>query len=380
VTAAGHGEAAAAAPEGDWRWSFSTWVLAITALAAAVKLPFAWYLGGRFYPDVNKAVNFGALLHRGAYAFDTDVINNKTLLGPLLCFALYDRFGPGSLALLNLGVVLALCATQVALGRGHYAPRVVLAALVLMAFYTGTNRNVVAGEPEDNLAALCLAVGVLVHVRGGPALLAGLLVGVGVLFKYWVGIFGLGFALPLALQRRWRTLAALVAGMAAPFAVLSVIDGGTSLRGILVSERFNRDYTGWRLVAFKMVSTGMLFALVASAWGWWRRRDDERSTLYFCLATSFVAYVVVTGHAWPANFVMMACLVFSGFLIAEALLPAVDALPLAWRRPALVATAAAWVVVNTALTAAYLDVSARPIALLRDRDEAQHMFPYNPPP
>lgn len=351
--------------------------LAIVALAVAVKLPYLWFLDGRYYPDVDKAVNFGALLDRGVYAIDADIINNKTFVGPLLCWALYERFGAGSLASLNLAAVLALCGVQVALGRGHYAPRTVLAALLLLAFYTGTNRNVIAGEPEDNLAALCLAAGVLVHVRGGPALLAGLLLGVGILFKYWVGIFCLGLALPLVAWRRWRTLAGLAAGAALPLAVLSLVDGGASLRGLLVSERFNRAWTGWRLVGFKLISTGMLFAFATSAWGWWRRRDDRRSTLFFCLATSFVAYVVVTGHAWPANFVMMACLVFSGFLIAEALWPAADALPPAWRRRALLAAAAVWMLVNTALTAAYLDASTRPVTLVATRAAAQHLFPYN---
>ncbi len=354
-------------------------LVAILLLAVAVKLPYIWHLDGRFYLDVVRAVNFGSLVERGIYAVDTDVIANKTFVGPLLCFQLFDAWGPDSLKLLNLLVVVAICCGQYALGRGYYAPRTVLAAVLLVAFYTGTNRNVIAGEPEDNLATLCLTVGMLAYVRRRSGLLAGLALGVGFLFKYWVAIFFLGFAAYLLSRRRWRDLVEAGLGMGLPFALLALVDRGASLRGLLAGERQNREFSGWRLVAYKLVSTGMIVAVPASAWAWWRRRDD-RSTLFFCVSVSFFVYVVLTGHAWPANFIMMACLVFSGFLVVETVLPAADAIPLRWRRGAALAAVAAWIILNTALTAAYLDESTIPVTLFPDRTAAQKMFPYNAAP
>jgi hypothetical protein len=355
------------------------WIVAILLLAVAVKLPYIWYLDGRFYLDVIKSVNFGSLVDRGIYAIDTDVISNKTFVGPLLCFRLFDAWGADSLKVLNLVVVLAICWGQVALGRGYYAARTVLAALLLVAFYTGTNRNVVAGEPEDTIAAFCLTLAVLLYVRGRSVLLAGLVMGLGFLFKYWVAIFFLGVATYLLARRAWRDLAVMAVGMALPFAALSVIDHGASLRGVLVSEHQNRGFAGWKLVAYKLVSTGMIVAVPASAWAWWRRRDD-RSTLFFCVSISFFVYVLVTGHAWPANFIMMACLVFSGFLVVESLLPAIEAVPAPWRRRVALTLAGGWVLVTTALTAVYLDESTVPISLFADRAAARALFPYNPLP
>jgi hypothetical protein len=356
----------------------AVWAVAILAVAVAVKLPYVWVLHGRFYPDVDKAVNFGSLLARGVYDAHTDVISNKTFLGPILCFRLWELGGANALVLLNLAVVLAVCWAQYALGRDAFDARTRLAALLLLAFYTGTNRNVIAGEPEDSLAALCIALGVLWYVRRDGAWLAGLLLGVGSLFKYWVAIFGLGFVAALAARRRWEAVVWLGAGMAAPLALLSAADGGESVRGIFISARHNQHFAGWTLVIFKMLSTGMLVFAPAAAWAWWRRRD-ERRTLFFSISVAFPVYMVLTAHAWPANFVLMACLVFSGFLVAEAVLAALDAARPRWRRPLAAALALAWIAVTTALTSAYLDTATVPIQLVPDRGAAQKLFPYNAP-
>jgi hypothetical protein len=53
-----------------------------------LKLAFIWYLDGRAYYDVSKAVNFGYLVHQKTFSIHTDIINSKTSLDPILWFYL----------------------------------------------------------------------------------------------------------------------------------------------------------------------------------------------------------------------------------------------------------------------------------------------------
>ena len=96
-----------------------------------VKLAFIWYLDGRAYRDVFRAINFGYRLHQDIFSIHTEIINSKTFLGPILWFHLYQSFGMLGLKLLNIFVFVLLFFTQYALGKGRYGTSSIVFALFL---------------------------------------------------------------------------------------------------------------------------------------------------------------------------------------------------------------------------------------------------------
>ena len=231
---------------------------AIVLLAVALKLGFAAYLGGRVYPDVNRALNYAHLVQQGAFSIQTGVINDKTFVGPLLWLRLYEWAGVKGLLAFNVAAFVALCGVHYGLGRRRYDGWTRAIALALFAFYVGTNRNIVAGEPDDNLAALLVGVGLLIYLDTRLVLAAGLCIGAGFLFKFWVAIFGLGFACYLIWKRPWREFAWALCGMGAPFLALNGVDGMASFRALFVSLGIQHGYSPWGQLGSKLLSTGLL--------------------------------------------------------------------------------------------------------------------------
>lgn len=70
---------------------FTLGIILLTSLL--LKLLVIWYLDGRVYYDVAKALNFGYLVDHKTFSIYTDIINSKTFLGPLLWFYLYQAGG-----------------------------------------------------------------------------------------------------------------------------------------------------------------------------------------------------------------------------------------------------------------------------------------------
>jgi hypothetical protein len=354
--------------------SSATAILVILITAIAIKTAFMWSNGERVYRDVNRALSFGALVERDVIAIDQNSIQSKTWVGPLLTYFVYRHGGLNALRTLNIVAFVALFFVQRALGAGRYRPQTTVLALVLMAFYVGTNRNVVAGELEDLLAALSVSLGVLLYVHRGWLLAAALLFGVGFLFKIWVAIFGLGFAAYLLWTRRWHDTLTFAITAGVPFLVLNLVDGFQSARGILFSVGIQLGYSTWAEVAFKLVSTGMVPAVVLSGWMWLKRRRDV-DTLFFFVATSYFVYVLLNRDAWSASFVMMLSLVFSAFLIADLVLDAVERMVPAHARAAVIAISILYIAASMAITHLNFQRDTDPLKIYDRPSDIRREFP-----
>jgi len=348
------------------------------AASIAVKLVFIWYLGDRLYYDNLKAVNFGLLVHRGYFAIDTQFVNSKTFVGPLIWFQVHDWFGVLGLKLASLTAFVLLFVTAYRLAAPYFPRRTVLLGLFLFAFYAGTNRNVVAGEPDDNVAALFFSFGVLAYLNGKRRVWVGVLMGIGFLFKFWIAVFGLAVGGFLIWKRRWREAALVTLGAAVPFAIVNLIDRGQSLQSLFVSEQLQNQLSPWGELASRSVSTGLLFTFVASAWSWWRDRRDIK-TLYFLLLVSYAIYVLVNRDAFAITFVMMQCLVFCACLVAEGVLALTDSrIPLrGW--PALVVFCGLYLAASTAITWQHLYRDTVVMTFVETQAEVDRMFRFLPP-
>lgn len=334
----------------------------ILLAALAVKLAFACYLDGRVYLDVDRALNFARSIDAGALAVDSDVINSKTFLGPLLWYRLHRRLGVQGLIGFNFCAFVALFALQYRLARRRYSTPVTLSALVLFAFYVGTNRNVVAGEPDDNLAAVLLALGVLRYLDGRHALAAGLCMGIAFLFKFWVAIFFLGLIAHLVLQRRGRDLLLALAGMAVPFLLLNCFDGLSSFRALFLSVGIQHAYSSWDGILFKFLSTGMAPMVLLSIWAW-RHRRSESNTLFLFVSAAYAVYTIANRDAFAASFVMMPCMVFGSFLVAECLVSGGYVLGRTLRAAELITVLVLYVVLTSMITGHNLYGDTQPLAL-----------------
>jgi hypothetical protein len=288
-------------------------------------------------------------------------------------FRLYDWFGVYGLKVANLVAFALLFVTVYRLGAPFFPRRTVILAMFLFAFYAGTNRNIVAGETDDNVAALIFSLGALAYLNNKHRLWCGLLMGVGFLFKFWIAVFGLGFGAFLVWKRRWRDAMLVTLGTMIPFAIVNAIDGFQSLRSLLVSEQMQNQLSPWVELAARTVSTGLLFTFVASAWSWWRDRSDIK-TLYFLMLVSYVLYVVLNRDAFAITFVMMQCLVFCAFLVADTVLGIAE-----WRlpvrgRPALLIFCALYLLASTAITWQHLYRDTVAMEIVQTQSEVDRMF------
>lgn len=346
--------------------------LALILLASLlIKLVFIWHLEGRVYQDVSRALNFGYALDQQILSIHTDCIRNKTFLGPTLWFSLYQCFGILGVKLFNLLIFVLLFLTQYYLGRRRYSGSETVIALFLFAFYVGTNRNVVAGEPDDNLATLWFSLGILVYVNTKRALYSSLLMGLGFLFKFWVAVFFVGFVLYLFTRKLWKDFLLACVGMLLPFLFINCVDGFESMRGLLASVGIQQGYSDWGSVGYKMLSTGLALSVLISAYVW-LKNSNEQNTLFFFVSSTYVIYVTIQRDAFAASFVMMLCLVFSSFLIAEFLLRAFNTRV---RSLALGAIFAIYLALTSVITYHNLYRDAEPFVLITDQSEIRRLFP-----
>lgn len=194
--------------------------IALVLLASvAVKAALALYVGNEFHTDVVRAVNFGQALYEGEASIRTHVDRTKTFLGPVLSFHVFRLAGPWGLKLFNLVAFVALFVVQLRICRRLGDTDILLPTLFLFAFYVGGHRNVMAREPDDMMAALLVATGILMFAKGQRVEAASVLMGLGILFKFWAGIFFGGFALALLAERRGKLLARAVPLALLPFLV-----------------------------------------------------------------------------------------------------------------------------------------------------------------
>ena len=348
--------------------------LAMILLASVIlKLIVIWYLDGRVYYDVVKAVNFGYLVHHKTFSIDADIINSKTFLGPLIWFHLYQSGGLVGLQVFNVLVFVLLFLTVYGLGKGRYDAPTIILALFLFAFYTGTNRNISAGEPDDNIAALLFGLGVLWYLNTTRVFPASLLMGVAFLFKFWIAVFCVGFGLYLVTQGRLRHLWLAGLGMVVPFLLINCIDGFQSIRSLLISLNVQKGISPWQNVSFKMLSTGMIFSFLASAWTWLKYRN-KHNTMFFAIPGTYFLYILLNRDAFAASFVMMQCLMFWSFLIGEFLL-----MPLVlgrdrFRARAIVVFCVAYLGITAAITYQHLYRDTVPFALVKNQVEIDNMF------
>jgi hypothetical protein len=301
--------------------------LAVLLVASLmIKLALMTSIDGRAYGDVLRSVSFGLGVEEGIISIRTHVDNTKSFLGPLLNAAVYDAGGLPAIKMLNLGLFVALYATMFALGRGQHDDRVILVALFLLAFYAGGHRNIAAGELEDSLASVLFAGALLGYLRFGIVFASAALMGLAFLTKFWVAVFIGAFGIFLLLARRWRQAVLAAAGALLPVAVITALDGGATLRSLVMTVDRQMGFSSWQLLGFRMFSTGLLPTVVVSAW-MVARRPDARRLLYFGLVAGYFAYVILFRDAHAVTFVMMLCLVFAGYLVAEFLVhsPAVGA-------------------------------------------------------
>jgi hypothetical protein len=304
-----------ASPGGSGRLALGV----LLAGALLVKLGLVFYLGERAYFDVNRAVNFGLGVQDGLISIRTHVDRTKTFVGPLVWSYLYTAAGVAGLKAFNLLAFVAFFLAQERVGRRLFARQVVLVALFLTAFYVGTNRNVSAGEPDDMAASLLFALGLLHFIRTDRIVGAGVLMGAGFLFKFWIAIFLAGFALHLAAGRRFRDLGVLGTCAAVPFLVVNLIDEFASVGALFATMQRQAGFSTWAQVALRFFSTGLLPAALLAAWAW-RADPSERNRLLFLVPAPYVLYVVAARDAFAVTFVMMLCLFTWSFLVAGFLL------------------------------------------------------------
>jgi hypothetical protein len=291
----------------------------ILAGSIAIKLALILHLGPQFHGDVVRAVNFGYGLHDGSLSIRTHFDNTKTWVGPILWYELFDLAGPWGMKTFNMLVFVALLGVQFLTGRRLYDRATLLLALFLFAFYVGTHRNVMAGEPDDMMAALFFSTGLLVFLNRDRVIGASLLMGLGLLFKFWVGIFFGGFVLFLLTERRWTALPAAVIAFLVPYGFINLIDGYASFAALLWSFGQQSGYDDWSHIVWRLFSTGLLPAVLVSAWT--AARDPSRQNrLFFLVPIPYFAYVFLMRDAHAASAVMMLGMMYFGFLIGEFLL------------------------------------------------------------
>ncbi len=281
-----------------------------------IKLALALYLGTEFHGDTVRAVNFGYGVHDGAISIRTHFDNTKTWLGPVLWYQLFELAGPWGLKLFNLLVFVVLLGVQYRTGRRFYGRTSLLLALFLFAFYVGTHRNVMAGEPDDMTASLLFGIGLLVFLKREAVLGASMLMGLGFLFKFWTAIFFAGLCLFLLSDGRWRSLLVAVVAFVAPFIVVNLVDGFASLSALLWSIGRQSGQDDWGYIAWRLFSTGLLPAALVSAWAL-VREPSRGNRLCFLVPIPYLGYVLLMRDAHAASAVMMLCMVYFGFLIAQ---------------------------------------------------------------
>jgi hypothetical protein len=248
---------------------------------------------------------------------------NRTFFGPILWFFTYKHFGLFGLRAVNIVIFVSLFTVQYFLGRGRYGFYTLILALFLFSFYAGTNINIAAGEQDDNMAALLFSLGVLLYLTRGRVILPSLLIGTGFLFKFSTGIFYLGFLAYLIIRRERKSALLSCLAILTPFLFINIADNFNSMHKLAESFLFQTTevflYWGWKGVVYKMFTTGMLLFFLISLCGFLKERNDA-NLLFFIIPSAYLCYTLISGDVTAAGYLMMQCMLFWSFLIAEFLL------------------------------------------------------------
>jgi len=334
----------------------------IFLVAVAVKLALLGHIGGRIYGDVQRSLNFGYAVEEGRANITTHSEQSKTFVAPLLWYRVFTVGGVTAIKAVNFALFGALFVVQLLLARRLMGDDAALVASVLFAFYVGTGRNVVAGEPDDLVVALGVATAILIWSSWKRTDLAGMLIGLAFLFKFSAAVFFLGFAVYLVIERRWKALAIISITAAVPFAVVNLIDGGQSLRGLLASTGVQSGVSPWTAVGFKFLSTGILAGTIIASYEQWRRPTDG-GKLLLPLALCYPIYMIVMRDAYASSYVGMLWIVFAGPLMAAWILQLRGG---RFRQRAVLGTVlAAYVFTATAITAYRLHHDTQDLYLTR---------------
>ena len=101
--------------------------------------------------------------------------------------------------------------------------------------------------------------------------------------------------------------------------VLSLFDHSATVQALLLSVDRQQGFSDSSALAFKLFSTGLLPAAAFSLWSVMKYGGDSRRLLASVQIAYFI-YVILMRDAYATSYVMMPCLVFSAFLIAELVL------------------------------------------------------------
>jgi len=164
--------------------------------------------------------------------------------------------------------------------------------------------------------------------------------------------------------------------MSLPFVLLNCVDGFASLRALLLSLNIQHGYSDWSGLGFKLLSTGLLFMVLGSAWAWWHR-ESEADTFFLFISSTYFLYALANRDAFSASYVMMLCMVFAGFLLAELLIHGGYVLGRGLSGSETLGVLMFYVALTTAITYLNFYRDTQPILLLDDRAAAQRMFPWN---
>jgi hypothetical protein len=283
------------------------------------KLIFILAFKYRFYIDAIKAAKFDTNYFIDKVDLLNPSINSKTFLGPLIWTFFYNHFGAWGLKAVNLVCFILLFVIQYFLGSKLYKRNTIIIALFLFSFYIGTNLNIIAGEPDDNIAVLLFSSGILLYVYAGRVFLSSLLMGIGFLFKFSTGIFYLGFILTLLIRRDFKGFFLSALGLILPFICINFIDNFNSARVLISSLLIQSGFSGWGEVGFKLLSTGMLLSFLISLWVCLKEKNSH-NFLFFMVSSSLLFYVLINRDAYSSSYIMMQSVLFSSFLIAEFIL------------------------------------------------------------
>lgn len=300
----------------DNRWLLISLIL---AGSVAIKLALIFHVGLVFHGDVVSVVNFGYGIHEGVLSLRTHTHPTRTWVGPVMWFQLFQLAGPWGLKIVDMLAFLVLVGVQYALGRRLYSGETLLLALFLYAFFFAGHRQVMAGEPDDLVASILFAAGLLVFLQRDRVVVASALMGLGFLFKFWIAILFGGFLLFLLWQKRWLLLPRAVIGFALPFLAVNLVDGFASLTSLLRSLESREGATAWSYVGWRLFSTGLLPAVILA--GWTRAREPSiHNQLFFLIPATYLAYMCLFRDAYGTTGVMNLCMLLLSFLIARFLL------------------------------------------------------------
>ncbi|MCB9777866.1 MAG: hypothetical protein H6742_04820 [Alphaproteobacteria bacterium] len=247
-----------------------------------------------------------ALTHDGTVVVKGDrLVSKYPPLLALLAAPLYGVLGPRALVAVNGLSLVALAGAVLAVAR-RWRPEPWLGPLACLLLWAGSPLGLYGLGTWPHALALALELWALeralaAHDRGraGPAAVAGLLLGLALCARLDAIFLLPAIAWPLLgpVPLRWRSLGALVAGLAGPTLALGAVN--LAKFGVFQPFTYGRGYgTGFMLRFAAIAAGGLLLAGVRLAWESGRVRD-------------------VVGRRWRIALGLSGAVVLLGLLVPE---------------------------------------------------------------